>query len=490
MTTWRGPCIGATLAWLVGSTGLHARPCETIARQAQLREQHADLRFAPPARPSSAGHVDSTTWPIRVHFETEALAVRAPALLGIAEDAWQFLMEEIGYPRPLPDGLAGGDERLDLYLGFVGVAGALTIAEDDGAVGDEFAVAPAYIIVSADLSDDELPTFVHHEMAHAVQFALDLEESLMFFEASAVAHERYALPGVLRWADSLDDFQAWPSAPIFTNGIDWRAVTGRASLYEFGASLFLLYLEQHHGDDDGTLIRDLWIASQQPAGSGNEPDWLDELPRLTGRGLPALVLDFASWRTLLAGWAVPEVSLPEAAALTGEALPATLRLVASALDGEPIALTRERLPHQYGCAAIETVAGLEGLFIDVEARALPTAVPEERPLGIAYVIGEPSAAIAVRGATPTTSPRLQTSLQVPPRHTLVLYVCDVGAADADELPVATDLELRLSIGAPDAGGPLPDDDGEVDAGTLGEPGTMPPACGCQQGKAPQGVAPD
>ncbi|MFZ9889962.1 MAG: hypothetical protein ACO3JL_20895, partial [Myxococcota bacterium] len=148
------------------------------------------------------------------------------------------------------------------------------------------------------------------------------------------------------------------------------------------------------------------------------------------------------------------------------------------------------LPHQYGCTAVETVAGFGGLSVHVEARALPSAAAEERPLGLAYVIGDPATASAMRGATSTAAALMQTSLEVPPRQTLVLYVCNLGDADADELPVATDLELRISSHAPDAGTPILDDAGEADAGTTREPGTMPPACGCQQGKGPKGMPAD
>lgn len=468
---------------LVGSNAL-ARPCATLALREAVRDGSLPLSsLALQSRPTAVGHLDSPTYPIRVHYETEGVGARAPEVLTLVEDAWALLVDDMGFPAPLPDEGEGGDERFDLYLGFVGFAGALTIAHEDVSDTDGRAATYAYVHLSPTLDENAMPTFVHHEMAHVVQFALDLKESLMLAEASAVAYERLALPDIDGWADSLGDFQSYPQAPLFTNGIDWAPLAGADTLYEFGAALFLLYLEQEHGDLDGTLVRRLWEASVQPESTGeNEPDWLDALADVSGASIDDLVLDFASWRVLLGAWGTADDGLIGGASLPGTALVETYRVTASALDGAPLFLPRVLGPHQLGCAALEVQAPFgEALPLHVDVKALAGEAEAPRPLGLAWVIGDPDEDRAERGRLDDVGPELSAALEVPPGDTMVLAICDLGPADADDLPRHTDVEVRLhneNVPLYDAGSPEPDGGPAADAGV--PPGDAGIVCGCQQ----------
>lgn len=460
------------LLLVVFSTTASARPCATLGLREAVRDGTLPLAsLALQTRPTAVGFVDSETLPVRVHWETDAVAVRAPLVLSLVEAAWTRLVEDMGFPAPLPDQGEGGDERFDVYVGFVAPAAALTIAGEDVSDSDGRAASYAFLHISASLDEELLPTFVHHEMAHAVQFALDLEESLMFAEASAVAYERLALPDTDAWADNLEDFQSWPQAPLFTNGIDAIPITLDDTLYEHGAGLFLLYLEQEHGAFDGTLIRRLWEASTQEPSSpdggvdGNEPDWLDALPEVAGAPVHDLVLDFATWRVLLAGWAVPDDGLEGGASLPGTALLAATRLVPGSLDGEPMSLGRPRRPHQLGCVVFEVEAVSDGLPLAVDVESVARDGEPPRPLGAAWVIGDPEQDRAARSRLDEVGPSLSFSLDVEKGDTLVLSLCDVGEADADELPRDTELVLslhnenvpRFDAGVPDGdAGPSPD----------------------------------
>lgn len=479
----------------LAATTANARPCATVQLREALRRGTLPVSsMALQTRPPSVGFLDSETLPVRVHWETEAVAVRAPLVLSLVEEAWARLVTEMGFPAPLPDRGEGGDERFDVYIGFVAPAAALTIAGEDVSDSDGRAASYAYMHLSATLDENQLPTFVHHEMAHVVQFALDLKESLMFAEASAVAYERLALPEVDAWADRLEDFQSFPELPLFTNGIDARAHTVDDTLYEQGAALFLLYLEQEHGDFDGTLIRRLWEASAQelpPPDAGlldeNEPDWLDALPDVTGAPLEELVLDFATWRVLLAGWAVPDDGLVGGESLSGRALLGTTRLVPQSLDGRPSALGRGRSPHQLGCAAFEVQAVGKELSLAVEVESLPREDGEEpRPLGAAWVLGNPSEDRATRARLEEIGPSLAFSLEVSAGDTLVLSLCDVGEADADELPRATEVVLSLhneAVPRFDPGPPEDDAGPPADAGSPAEDAGM--VCACQHVPTPR-----
>ncbi len=471
------------------SAGVHARPCATMALREAVRDGALPLSsLALQSRPAAAGYIDSTTLPVRVHYETEAVAVRAPEVLALVEEAWTTLVTDMGFPAPLPDDGEGGDERFDVYLVFAGSAAALTIAGADVSDDDGRAAAYAHMRLSPTLDASAMPTFVHHEMAHAVQFALDLEESVMFAEASAVAYERLALPGVSAWADSLEDFQSYPQAPLFTNGIDWEPIAGEENLYDYGAALFFLYLEQEHGDFDGTLIRRLWQASAQeaPALDGgvrdvNEPDWLDVIEDVSGASLDDLVLDFASWRVLLGAWSTGDDGLAGGASLPGTALVRSFRLIPSSLDGEPFALPRTLSPHQLGCATLEVDAVSESIPLHVDVASVPADDAAARPLGVAWVIGNPDESRAERGRADDVAPALRVDLEVPAGDRLLLAICDLGPADADELPRGTTLSLSLhdeNLPRYDAGTPTGDAGPSADAGAPDDDAGV--VCGCQQ----------
>jgi hypothetical protein len=468
----------ALLTLLVGSVA-GARPCATMAlRGAAQRGELVGATFAMQTRPPTVGFVDSETLPLRVHWHHESAQAKAELTLELLEDAWAHQVGEMGYAAPLGDDGEGGSDRFDAYIGLVFPAGALTVAHDDVDDSDGRHASYSYILLDAGLDDDELPAFVHHEFAHVVQFATDLRASLMFAESSAVLAERLALPESESWAESLEDFQAFPNAPIFTDGIAWRPIAGEDGFYEFGAVLFLLYLEEVHGLRDGTLIRRLWQGGVQDDDvEVNEPDWLDALADEVDLPIDDLLLDFASWRGVIASWHVEGDGVYGGENLPGTALLRPLRLLPSSLDGAPLAIGRSQRPHQLGCLALETTALSQPIPVELQATSLPDDDGNTRPLGIAYLLGSPSEDRAVRGRHGSTGPELTLRLTVGARETLIVSVCDVGEADADDAPEDTDVQVtlrRTDVELPDAG-PAPADAGQADAG----PELPPPGCSCQ-----------
>lgn len=477
------------LALMLSSGGAQARECATLrmleaARAGQLSSPLAALQVRPP----SVGFVDSGRFPIRVHYPSEPLAERADVLLGVVEDSWQRQVEDQGYPRPLPDQGEGGDDRFDVYIGLTAPAVALTLAHEDVDDADGRHASYAHVVVDPSLEGDDLAPFVHHELAHAIQFGMDLEESLMFFEASAVAQEYFldrelGFP-TLSWASDVDDFQAFPSAAPFTNGIDLYFIVGGDRLYEYGAALFLLYLEEEHGEGDGALLRRLWEASVQPDDvEENEPDWLDAVEEELDGDLASAVLDFATWRALVSTWAVEDDGLPGAAALPGTALLGTRRLLASALDGAPLLIGEAEQPQQLGCFTFETTA-ISSLGVPLVVTAESPVAGDDaapRPIGISWLVGSPDEGRAARGVHGAVGEKLTLSLSLQRGETGLVAVCDLGPADADDEPAPRDLRVRVrraDLEIPDGG--VADD--ASDGGRYVIPAA--PGCSCQGAPAP------
>jgi hypothetical protein len=431
---------------------------------------------APQARPPSVGSFASERFAIRVHYAEAVLETRAAEVLPIVEDAWALLVDELGFPEPLPDHGEGGDERVDIYVGLVSPALAITVAGANVSPEGGPRRSYAYVVLDHTIRLADMPVFVHHEVAHLVQFGIDLDATPMFAEASAVAHERFALPERTSWAQDLEDFQAWPTAPLFSNGIDLFPFTNTRLLYEFGASLFLLYLEQEHGELDGTLLRRLWERTGAPEATS---DWLVALAAEVPVPLEDLVLDFASWRALVGGWAVADDGLVGAERLGSNNRLFAKQLAPAVLDGRALPLEgRDRL-FQLGCATFQVETLSQPLPLRVRVRSSGGDDDEApRPLGLAWVIGDPSRGVARRGRHAEVGEELIVEATLGPRETGLFSVCDLGPADARDLPSATPAEvrfLRTDVDFPDAG-PEASDAGPPDGGSLDD---EPPDCSCQ-----------
>src|SRR5690606_6789173 len=137
--------------------------------------------------------------------------------------------------------------------------------------------------------------------------------------------------------------------------------------------------------------------------------------------------------------------------------------------------------HQLGCATLE----MQALAADVPLHASVTSLSDDddeaRPLGVAWVLGNPDEDRADRGRLDDTGAQLEVSLVVPAGDTLLLALCDVGEADADDLPATTEIALTLhneELPLYDAGVPADDAGPSHDAGAPDDDAGI--VCGCQQ----------
>jgi hypothetical protein len=472
-----------TCAFLVVVTSAEeaqARPCASMqmleaTRRSGFVHAVADRPYEP------AFFVDSVTAPLRVHYAEEALSVYVPDLLAAFEAAFADIVTQSGYAPPMSDDGRGGSDALDVYITGLGPSvGALTLADDDEDPDDGRHAAAAHIRIDPFVIGDRLASFAHHEFFHVVQFAIDKSESLMFFESTAVYQEILFVDGETRF-ENIPEFQAYPNAPVFTNGIDFNPNPFELFLYEYGASLYIAYLDEVLGTGDGSLVRDLWSASVQPDDvTVNEPDWMDALVALESSSVPDTMLDFATWRALVATYAMADDGPSFGALLSPAALVDVRVLEPALLDGRPIIAAGNGAPHQAGCLAFRvSAAGENALDLEISVTSLDDE-QEDRPLGLALARGVEGA--FVREALDETGPTLTTDVTLLGGTSLLGFVCDLGPADADDLPVPHAVEVVVWNKA------LPkvtDDDAgvvvEPEPSVEPEPDDTPPIiCGCQQ----------
>jgi hypothetical protein len=445
-------------------------------------------------RPALPDVVDSATRPLRVHYDGAVVpAERAELAVAAAEAAWASQVDGAGFPAPLADDRGfdddGGDDRLDIYLSPAGPGiGALTISGDDVDPRDGRAARAAFVRVDPGVDDDVLVVTIHHEFQHAVQFAVDALESPMWFESTAVAWELRARPEVDAWQDALPSFQRQPQAPLSTDALAFAPfATDDGALYEYGAALFALYVDEVVGDGDGALLRALWESSaqEQPdndndnddddASAPNEPDWLDGLRvRIGGeQALRDLLLDFAAWRSLTGPRSVVDDGPPAGWGLDGRAALGVRALRLDALPGIARTTTPAEGPFPLGCATFGGSAALDvGAPLRIEA-----ASPAGHPLAIVAVVVD--GAGVSRAATRHRSPvgvEVALDVDVGRGADVVLAVCDVANVDADAPPAFAPVTLRIARRDAPPGG-----EGEGEG--VGETQRDPPADGCDDDAA-------
>ncbi|MCC7073464.1 MAG: hypothetical protein IT383_19285 [Deltaproteobacteria bacterium] len=472
------------LAYALVAPAAAGHPCATMALREATRGGFPAMASAITERPWAeelASFNDSATIPVRVHLGVAVDGAIGTQALAALEAAWAMQVGGAGFDPPLPDGAEGGDQRLDVYLvPLPPGTGALTVALAD-AGDDGRRASPAFLKADPTQPMELLEVYLHHELQHALQFALDTRESVMWSEATAVYWELRARPDLDEWQAAVPDFQRHPQAPIFTDGASFSpfAHAGVPRL-EYGAVLFALYLDEEHGDGAGALLADLWRGSIQADDvADNEPDWLDALAA-EGLAINELLVDFVGWRALVGPLAVADDG--PAVVLGGDAMLGVESVAASTLDGALELSDEDSGPFQLSCLVrqVEVPASVATLPVQVHAEAtLPDQV-----LAVASLVTVPGSGVATRALLGEGSV-IDADLEAPTGALLQLALCDTSPADADLAPVPRPIRfsfLRTDVDWPDAGPPVEDaGTPEVDAGP---PIPPDPICTCQSSGGP------
>ncbi|HEY4223941.1 MAG TPA: hypothetical protein VGO62_21445, partial [Myxococcota bacterium] len=454
---------------------------------AQRTEAHALNTGQESQRPTSlSGTLESATHPLVVHYGVGISVARATTILGFFDDAWEQQVVTAGFSPPLDDGVEGGDNRFDVYaITLDATLGGITFAEGDTAPTDGKHASQSFIEIDPALSDDLLEVYSHHEFQHALQFAVDTLEPIMWYESTAVFWEVRTRPDVDDWVGGLPDFQSNTQMPIFADSIDVSTYgPAEVSRYEYGAALFALYLDEVHGDGQGTVLRQIWNGCAEPDGATvNEPDFIDAMSA-QGIDVQEALADFAGWRALVGPLSRPDDGPRlEAVPATGRVVP--LELIADNLDGDVVKTTATEGPFALGCATREVTAPANVTSMPVEINAAGT-VPGQ-VLALSTIVFDQNANTLTRNHDTTPANSVHASATVPANALLQFAVCDVTPADPEDPLVARPITLsvlRTDIDFPDAGPAV------VDAGPAAVkpvPKPKPPTCDCQGLGDPQSM---
>jgi hypothetical protein len=277
--------------------------CLTPAMRLAAEKAGADSdgnSYAGFGRPDDVGHVDSTKFPIRVHYRQSADANRAKSVvLPAAEDAWEIEVVEMGWQAPPPDGSSGGDDKFDVYMTNEGTfGGAYAFGFGPDVIGgDEFYSVPSFIALDDRwISDKDMLVFVSHELNHACQYATDGSEPTGFvWESTAEAMSDLVDDDDDIYFLELGDFQQYPfESLLFNSSRPEITQYDSYSYYEYGGMLFGTFIEERYGKNkNGKQLRDLWTA-MAPQGD----DFVDALATMDPENpsAAAVYTEFALWR--------------------------------------------------------------------------------------------------------------------------------------------------------------------------------------------------
>ncbi len=176
---------------------------------------------------------------------------------------------------------------LTLDGGGAGSAWVMCDWEDGGCADtdpdDGQASSPSWIAIDDETPDEDLASFAVHEFNHACQYAMDYAEPfLVIWEASAVAAEAWTWPDFEPSVSDIADYQAtpWVSAVLQDGYMLWDDYE-LWSYYEYGAVIWLWWLDDTHGDGSGSIVPEIWATMTQE-GYGQEPDLLDAWDAISG----------------------------------------------------------------------------------------------------------------------------------------------------------------------------------------------------------------
>jgi hypothetical protein len=160
----------------------------------------------------------------------------------------------------------------------------------------------AYVAIDENISEGWLPSYTAHEFNHVLQFATDfVEPTYPVWEGCATAAEDWCYDEDDTYMYAVHDYQdvPWASSILHdsyflqNHGIPW-------SYYEYGAVVWIFYVDDFFGNGRGSGAADLWWACIQPDSIVNEPDVLDAFATVSGMTPQEAVLELWLWRMLVA----------------------------------------------------------------------------------------------------------------------------------------------------------------------------------------------
>jgi hypothetical protein len=185
------------------------------------------------------------------------------------ESVYSKEVGSLGYRAPLPDGLLGGDGRVDVYLADLGGEGLYGYCTTDQPNAGSTRQVFAYCVLDNDYAAaqfgtghtalEDLQVTAAHEFFHAVQFGYDWVEDLWLMVGTAVWMEDEVYDNV---NDSLQYLAESPLANPYVP-LDFS----NADYQPYGSWVFWKFLSEWAGTgrfDSPRIIRDMWTAAVGP----------------------------------------------------------------------------------------------------------------------------------------------------------------------------------------------------------------------------------
>ena len=221
----------------------------------------------------------------------------------VAETVYTVENGTLGWQAPRPDGVRGGDPRVDIYL--VNLPGGLFgyAATDLGQKGRS---QYGYLVVDDDYSVIDFPGTVPladlqvtlaHEYNHVLQFGYDIGQDLWFYEASATWIEDYVYP-------DLNDYLRYIKRWAFRS----KVPITKENIKIYGTAVLNHWLAGRYGP---AVVRMAWerAASVKPAGFSVDAytAGIKTAARRAGRGAGGkdLAREFARFAFATAEWQTP-----------------------------------------------------------------------------------------------------------------------------------------------------------------------------------------
>ena len=174
-------------------------------------------------------------------------------------------MAELGYPAPPSDGGRGDSAQFDVYLADIGRVGLYGYCAPETPVPGAPNHASSYCVFDNDFTgfpmppDESLQVTVAHELFHAVQFGLDVNEDRWFLESTATWIEEQV-------ADDINDNRQYlSSGQLGRRNVPLDHSTADLGIY--GNWIFFQFLEQRYGVD---AVRQVWQYAEAGPGARND----------------------------------------------------------------------------------------------------------------------------------------------------------------------------------------------------------------------------
>jgi hypothetical protein len=161
------------------------------------------------SRPVLETSVVSQSGHFRIHYNVSSMAptYSVSELCNALDSAYRFEVGFLGYPPPPPDGVNGGDDKLDVYL--IAMGGDYGTTEPDSEISPGSNRFTSFIEMSYDYSSyptkgiDAARVTAAHEFHHTIQignYAFRYDDSGLhdrfFFEMTSTSMEQFVYPTI------------------------------------------------------------------------------------------------------------------------------------------------------------------------------------------------------------------------------------------------------------------------------------------------------